>query len=143
MADAARAWDLWSKPSAAGLVGTIRVETGSTFAPVRESYWLSEAQRRVSLARYYPYYGRGFIQLTWNYNYQTYGNLIGQGDALLHNPDLALDPNIAAQVMAAYWSQRGIRWQCEAGNWREVRRLVQGASAGLSEFTIVANALAW
>lgn len=133
---------MWSKPSAAGLVGTIRVETGQAFAPVREAYWTSEAWRAQNL-RYYPYYGRGYIQLTWNYNYQSTGQRLGMGDDLLNNPDLALDPGVAAQVMADYWVSRNIRPYCEAGDWRTVRRLVQGASAGLAEFTTVANALAW
>ena len=39
-------------------------ETNKTMQPVREAYWLSEAWRKPNL-RYYPHYGRGYVQLTW------------------------------------------------------------------------------
>src|SRR5690606_34382592 len=39
-------------------------ETGKTMQPVREAYWLDEDWRRRNL-RYYPFYGRGDVQLTW------------------------------------------------------------------------------
>ena len=47
-------------------------ETNGTMQPVREAYFLkgnAEAWRKAHL-RYYPWYGRGFVQLTWQRNYQ-------------------------------------------------------------------------
>ena len=46
------------------------------------------------------YCGRGFIQLTGMENYRNYGSKIGKD--LVENPDLALDPNIAADILAAF-----------------------------------------
>jgi len=46
---------------------------------------------------YYPYYGRGFVQLTWKNNYDKAGKRLGID--LLSNPDLALDPLYAANIM--------------------------------------------
>jgi Chitinase class I len=46
------------------------------------------------------YFGRGYVQLTWWTNYATAGINIGQGTSLLLNPDLALDPAIAYQLMS-------------------------------------------
>jgi len=46
---------------------------------------------------YYPYYGRGFVQLTWKSNYDKAGKRLGID--LLKNPDLALDPVYAANIM--------------------------------------------
>ncbi len=37
-----------------------------------------------------PYYGHGYVQLTWNKNYEKYGLLLGID--LVGNPSLALDP---------------------------------------------------
>ncbi len=44
--------------------------------------------------RYYPYYGRGFSQLTWDYNYKKEAKRMGLD--LINNPDLMLDLNTAA-----------------------------------------------
>ncbi len=46
---------------------------------------------------YYPYYGRGFVQLTWKGNYDKAGKRLGID--LLNHPDLALDPAFAANIM--------------------------------------------
>lgn len=48
------------------------------------------------------YYGRGPIQISWNYNYGAAGRAIGAD--LLNNPDLvATNPKIAWQTMMWYW----------------------------------------
>jgi hypothetical protein len=78
------------------VLATTEWETARTFKPVREAYWLSEAWRKKNF-RYYPYYGRGFVQLTWKNNYQTYSTLLNTD--MVKNPDLALDPNIALFVL--------------------------------------------
>lgn len=43
------------------------------------------------------YFGRGYVQLTWRNNYRRTGEKIGY--PLEGNPDLALRPDIAAQIM--------------------------------------------
>lgn len=43
------------------------------------------------------YCGRGYPQLTWKNNYEKMGRLIGVD--LVGNPDLALNPDIAARIM--------------------------------------------
>ena len=43
------------------------------------------------------YYGRGYVQLTWYENYESMGKLLHID--LLDNPDLALQPAIAAAIM--------------------------------------------
>lgn len=74
-------------------------ETAATMQPVREAYWLSEAWRKKHLARYYPWYGRGYVQLTWEANYRRADKELGLGGALLADPDVALQPDIAAEIM--------------------------------------------
>lgn len=131
------------------MAGTLAIETASTFAPVREAFWLDEAWRQNNL-RYYPYYGRGYIQLTWESNYQTYGPKIAElwGTSpdqpdfdLAGEPDRALDPDIAAAVAALYFRDHGggaIPVAARAGDWREVRRLVQGGADGLDRLMTIA-----
>jgi hypothetical protein len=53
-------YNQWSQPSAAGVVATTKIETASTFEPVREAFWVGEAWRKENL-RYWPYYGRGYL----------------------------------------------------------------------------------
>jgi hypothetical protein len=43
------------------------------------------------------YYGRGDVQLTWYENYEQMGKIMGI--PLLEKPDLALDPDISAQIL--------------------------------------------
>jgi len=85
------------------MLATAWHETNKTMQPVREAYWLSEEWRRTHL-RYYPWYGRGYVQLTWQPNYAkadkeaAAAGLIKPGE-LLASPDLAMRPDIAALVM--------------------------------------------
>ena len=46
---------------------------------------------------YVPYYGRGLVQLTWNYNYEKMGKKLGI--KLLENPDLALEVKNAIPIL--------------------------------------------
>src|SRR5438270_1456514 len=46
------------------------------------------------------YYGRGYVQLTWDYNYKSLSTAIGLNDSLYINPALALDPSDAYKVMS-------------------------------------------
>ena len=78
------------------VLATTQWETAQTFEPVKEAYWLSEDWRRNNL-RYYPYYGRGYVQLTWKNNYEAYSRILGID--LVNNRDLALDPNVALFVL--------------------------------------------
>jgi predicted chitinase len=65
---------------------------------VREAFWLSENWRRTHL-RYYPFYGRGYVQLTWQKNYRRESQSDRTGIDLVTNPDVAMQPDIAAQVL--------------------------------------------
>lgn len=78
------------------VLATTQWETNQTFRPVREAYWLDEEWRRKNL-RYYPYYGRGFVQLTWENNYAKYSQIIGVN--LVAKPDLAMEPATACFIL--------------------------------------------
>lgn len=84
------------KPQIAYVWATAQWETAHTFEPVREAFWLSETWRKNNF-HYYPYYGRGYVQLTWETNYQKYEDILVED--LVSNPDLALDGKIALFVL--------------------------------------------
>src|SRR5262249_34911839 len=81
--------------------------------------------------------GRGFIQLTGRANYAEHGQKIGLGDRLVQEPDLANDPEIAGQLLASFLKthEESIRAALAAGDLAQARRLVNGGSHGVDEFT--------
>lgn len=124
------------EPVQVAAAATVGVETRA-FLPVREAWWLSEAWRAANL-RYYPYYGRGLIQLTWASNYARAERELGIG-GLVADPDLALDERHSARILAWYFATHPageplIPRAARRGDWAEVRRLVQGGAAGLADF---------
>lgn len=87
------------------MLATAKHETNATMQPVREAYWLSEEWRKNNL-RYYPFYGRGLVQLTWERNYWLMTGLLHDQFSsrfpdfdMVANPDLALDPKVSVAVM--------------------------------------------
>ena len=87
------------KAQIAYVLATVDHETAHTFKPVKEAYWLNDpdAYLKKHHPDYYPYYGRGYVQLTWESNYRKYGQLVKRD--LVGNPDLALDPRVALFVL--------------------------------------------
>lgn len=87
-----------SIPQTAYVLATAYWETARTMLPVEEAYYLgakAEAYRRG--LRYYPWYGRGFVQLTWEANYLRAGQELGVD--LITAPERAMEPDIAAQIL--------------------------------------------
>lgn len=78
------------------VLATTQWETAQTFKPVREAFWKSEDWRREHF-KYYPYYGRGYVQLTWKSNYQKYSEILGID--LVNEPDRAMEPGVALFVL--------------------------------------------
>ena len=92
----AKELELPLKTQWAYMMATIQWETAGTFKPVREAFWMGEEWRKTHL-RYYPYYGRGYVQLTWESNYRKFSNLLHID--LVKDPDLALKPEVALFVL--------------------------------------------
>lgn len=130
---ALREFGIDDRPTEIAAAATVGVEAGN-FLPIHEyrnadgsipSYWHGYSGG-------WTYHGRGLIQLTHDYNYRHYGQRLGVD--LLGNPDLALDPTISARVLALYFLERGIPDMARRGDWRAVRRAVNGGYNGLAEF---------
>jgi peptidoglycan L-alanyl-D-glutamate endopeptidase CwlK len=147
---ALEAAQLADKPMILMALATIRAETGS-FVPI------SEFESRFNTSpggRAFDLYdsradlgnlgapdgerfkGRGFVQLTGRANYALHG-----GEQLIENPGLANDPEIAARLLASFLKahEERIRAALSVGDLREARRLVNGGSHGLDEFTAAYN----
>jgi len=131
-------------------LATIRAETAS-FSPISESqshfntspdgHPFDLYDHRSDLGNLGPpdgerFRGRGFIQLTGRGNYALHGTLIGLGELLLEEPDLANNPGIAARLLASFLklNEEKIRGALAAGDLKGARRLVNGGTHGLEEF---------
>jgi hypothetical protein len=94
---------------AAYMLATVKRECGGTWKPIRE--WgkgrrhkygveVEVTDPKTKKTKKNVYYGRGYVQLTWDYNYKKMGELLGLGDQLYINPDDALNENIAYKIMS-------------------------------------------
>jgi putative chitinase len=83
---------------AAYILATSFHETARRMQAVREGLNASDDWRRRNL-RYYPWYGRGDVQLTWERNYAFADKRLGLKGRLVSDPDLALNPDISTKVL--------------------------------------------
>jgi len=79
------------------VLATVQHETNNTFKPVFEAYFLKNPLKYLRKLRYAPFWGRGFVQLTWEANYRKYSELLGIN--LVKNPDRASEPAIACFIL--------------------------------------------
>lgn len=101
------AYGLRNLKYAAYILATAFHETGGRMQPVREGFAKTDAAARKAVSgRPYAkpdpktgkvYYGRGLVQITWAENYKKFSKLLGL--ALYENPDMALDPEISADIL--------------------------------------------
>ncbi len=89
------------------IFATVLAEVGRDMHPVRETFAESDAQARYRLRhkKYaqstppygHAYYGRGYVQLTWKYNYEKQEEKLGV--PLVEFPDMALATENAIQIL--------------------------------------------
>ncbi|MDQ7089490.1 MAG: LysM peptidoglycan-binding domain-containing protein [Methylococcales bacterium] len=132
------------------MLATVKHETANRFQPITEyggrSYFnkydsiLANTSRRRSRAKRngntkrgdgYKYRGRGFVQITWQKNYKNLGDALGHD--LVNNPEKALDPVIAYQIMS-YGMRKGTftgrrlsqYLSKERTDYRNARKIING-----------------
>jgi hypothetical protein len=81
---------------AAYILATAYWETARTMKPVIEAFWKTEQWRKDNL-RYYPWHGRGYVQLTWETNYKR--AQAETGHKVHDDPALALQSKPAADIL--------------------------------------------
>lgn len=101
-------------------LATIEHETAGTFEPIAE-YKGRKSARRLGYEGGQQFAGRGFIQITHLRNYKRMGQRIGMGDALVKNPDLAMQPEVSAKILAAFFKQNNVARQAMAGDFISAR----------------------
>jgi hypothetical protein len=143
----------WPVAYAAYGMATPYWETAKTMQPVREGFYLPAAKQeafRRSL-RYYPWYGRGDVQLTWKANYERADNELLLNGTLVENPDRALEPAISADVLvhgmaegwftgkklSDYLPATGLASRAQ---FEEARRIINGTD---KKAEVATAALAW
>ena len=96
-----------------------RAPEGSQLWHIQNAYWYS------------GYFGRGYVQITWIYNYQRFGQLLNID--LVNNPDLALAPDAGAKIMCIGMTQglftgKGLNDFLGDGrdDWNGARTIVNG-----------------
>lgn len=131
-----------------GALATVRVEVGKQYKPIEEYADGSAYEGRADLGNTQAgdgkrYKGRGFIQLTGRSNYTHYGTVLGID--LVNKPELALDVNNSAKILALYFKERGCNVACNAQDWLKCRKLVNGVNRetglpnGLNDFMTIIN----
>lgn len=75
------------------ILATIKHECAEKYKPIKE--YGSAAYLRGKA--YWPYIGRGYVQLTWFANYKRFGELLGID--LVGNPNLALEPETSWKIL--------------------------------------------
>ena len=74
------------------------------------------------------YYGRGLAQLTWKHNYQRLGNLLNVD--LVHHPEMALDMEIATQIIyegmirGEFTGKKLAHYFKEESDWYNARKII-------------------
>lgn len=138
-------------------LGTIRAETAS-FKPIPEGQSkYNTAPGGVPFGLYDPpsqiakslgntqagdgarYKGRGYVQLTGRFNYARVGKQLGVD--LEGNPDLGCDGATAGLILAQFLknNESKIRAALAANDLKTARKLVNGGSLGLDDFTDAYN----
>jgi hypothetical protein len=133
-------------------LGTIRAETGR-FQPIDEGisefnttpagpHLFDKYDNRHDLGNQGPpdgalFKGRGFVQLTGRANYTRYSAMLGLGNQLVQDPDLAGDPIVAGRLLAAFLKDHEgpIRRALQTSDLAAARKLVNGGSHGLADFS--------
>lgn len=101
-------------------IAEFRAKPGTKVWNMQERYWGT------------GFYGRGFVQLTWQRNYKKFGDLLGVD--LVADPDKVLEPEIGAKILV-----RGMRDGLFTGvslaryfkegqppEWMNARKIVNG-----------------
>jgi putative chitinase len=85
--------------------------------------------------------GRGFIQLTGRANYTRYGPRLNPPVDLVTTPELANSPQVAADLLSLFLNDRELQIKDALmhGNMQAARRLVNGGTTGIDDFTSAYN----
>ncbi len=90
---------------------------------------------------YPPYYGRGFIQLTWRYNYAAFGawahsrGLVGDRNVFVAQPELVEQDRWAWLSAVWFWSAHNLNTFADRGDVQGATLVINGGTLGLEART--------
>lgn len=129
--DALKGWDLrWQAYALATAYG----ETAMTMKPIAE-YGKGRGRKYGKPTKYdgQVAYGRGYVQLTWDFNYEKADRELGLEGELLRDFDLALNPVIAAKILRrgmeeGWFTGKALRhyFNDKKTDWKNARRIING-----------------
>ncbi len=126
---------------AAYMLATVKHECAETWRPIEE--FGKGAKKKYGQAvsvtddngviHENRFYGRGYVQLTWQENYEKIGAALGLGNQLAVEPERALDPSVAYRVMSygmthGSFTGRTLSAYIKDGraDYRNARRIING-----------------
>lgn len=119
-------YDITTCDRVAGALANFAHETGGY-------RWLKELGGPAYLRRYQGYPGRGYIHVTWKYNYEAMQRCTGL--PLVSNPAMLEKVENAALVSACWWKLHGLNEIADKRDIRLMTRVINGGYNGLSERT--------
>jgi predicted chitinase len=111
------------------ILATIKHETAETYKPITEYGSRAYLRRK----KYYPYIGRGFVQLTWDWNYDKFGNALDID--LIGNPQMANEPETAWKILELGMTSKRVNFTGKVlsdyfndnkTDWINARRIING-----------------
>ncbi|WP_114216692.1 glycoside hydrolase family 19 protein [Ochrobactrum sp. 3-3] len=109
------------------VLATAYHETAHTMKPVNEM----GGQKYLRSKKYWPYIGRGYVQITWKNNYEKAGRILGID--FVSKPELLLKPEYAAPIIIAGMSEGWFTGKklsdyitLQKSDFKNARRIVNG-----------------
>lgn len=125
------------------MLATFKWETSHTMQPISES----GGRTYLRSKRYYPWYGRGYVQLTWKRNYEAFRDAVLRlfNVDIVENPDNAMIPKVAAYI-AFEGMYKGTftgkklsdYFNAKITDWINARRIINGTDRA-SEIAAIAK----
>jgi putative chitinase len=88
--------------------GLVYLEEGGYFTPAKKLKF----QKKL---RYYPFFGRGFIQTTWEKNYLELSIHLFGDNRLVLNPNMLLNPKLALLGAMFFWKKNNLSELADLG----------------------------
>jgi putative chitinase len=112
------------------ILATTKWETAHTMQPIKEQ----GSSAYLKSKRYYPWYGRGYVQLTWKTNYEKFRDRVMKRSTvdIIANPDNAMFPGVAAFIMfegmlnGEFTGKKLSDYFNKNSDWVNARRIING-----------------
>lgn len=111
------------------MLATVLAECGRNMAPIPE-VGRGKGHEYGKAVNGHVYFGRGYVQLTWDYNYRRMGTIVGVD--LINNPDLALRQDVAAKILfegmirGSFTGKKLDDYFNTTTDWSNARRIING-----------------